>query len=206
MGVAEICRDIMPSGVPNYLQVIKYPTIKSLISEMSVTFMHKVVFLMVKDFCESLNVVRNMNETQMIDAATMLLDECGNFRLEDYTMMFQMGKKGELVKIRDRVDIEVLTEMLDTYWEKRNHAGEEQWQIENKHFETMGTQTRLIEHMHKEDGRLMTMAEGIQAAFGGLKQLVEEKVGNRAERQKLAEIEKNDVEAIKQRKKELGYD
>jgi hypothetical protein len=43
------------------------------------------------DFCSSINVLRNMNEDQMIEAAAMLIAECGNFRLEDYVMMFSMG-------------------------------------------------------------------------------------------------------------------
>jgi hypothetical protein len=84
-----------------------------------------LVTIMVKDFCNSVNVVRNMTEDQMIECAAMLLDECGNFRMEDYLMMFNMAKRGQLVKIFDRLDITVVTQMLDEYWAIRHKAGEE---------------------------------------------------------------------------------
>lgn len=115
--------ELMPGGSPAYTEVARYPMIAQLIKEHGRQSMMAAVFVLVKDFCGSLNVVRNMNEDQMIEAAAMLLDECGNFRLEDYVMMFGMAKRGNLVKILDRVDIQVIGQMIDAYWEKRNAAG-----------------------------------------------------------------------------------
>lgn len=79
---------------------------------------------MVKDLSSSINVVRNMNEDQMIEAAAMLLDECDNFRLEDYQMMFAMAKRGTLVRILDRLDINIISQMMDEYYTRRRMAGE----------------------------------------------------------------------------------
>lgn len=114
---------IMPQGNPAFAIVRQFPTIAQLINEYGRKTMLKAIYLLVKDLCGSLNVVRNMNDDQMIEAAAMLLDECDNFRLEDYTMMFALGKRGHLVKIMDRVDIETIGKMLDVYYDRRKEAG-----------------------------------------------------------------------------------
>ena len=205
MELAEICRELMPSGKPNYLSVIKYPMIKSLIESQGFRVMHKVIFLMLKDFCNSFNVVRNMSEDQMIEAASMLLDECDNFRLEDYVMMFQMGKRGELFDVHDRIDLQVVTAMMDEYWKKRHEAGESHIVTEINHIDTLGNTTRLGEIVNMQDIKLAELGSGFSSALTDMKKLVEEKVGNKEERARLREIEKSDTEAIKKRKQELGY-
>ena len=122
MELMEVVTELMPAGVPDFLSVVKYQKISALKTTLGQKDLHKAVFLLVKDFCSSLNVVRNMNEDQMIEAAAMLLDECGNFRLEDYTMMFALAKRGGLVKLYDRIDLEVITAIIDAYWVKRHKA------------------------------------------------------------------------------------
>lgn len=127
--------ELMPAGQPKHLEVVKYPMVRSLISEQGRPRLLLMVSIMIRDFCSSVNVVRNMNEDQIIEAAAMLLDECGNFRLEDYTMMFALAKRGQLVKIYDRIDIQVINEILDKYWEQRNAAGKRAQQEEIDHIE-----------------------------------------------------------------------
>lgn len=202
--LAEICRGLMPNGKPNYLAVIKFPMIKSLIESQGFRSMHKVVFLLVKDFCNSFNVVRNMTEEQMIETASMLLDECDNFRLEDYVMMFQMGKRGELFDVHDRIDLQVIIAMLDKYWQLRHEAGESVVANEINHIDTLGNTSRLGETIALQDFKLMEMSSGYSSAINRLKDTLEEKVGNKEERQRLKEIEIADTAAIQQKKKELG--
>lgn len=113
----------MPGGVPNYLQTAKYPTIRAMETEHGTKNILKAIFLLVKDFCGSLNVKHNMSENQMIDVAAMMLDECGNFRLEDYLIMFNMAKRGRLVTIMHSVDITVISKMMDEYYKERHEAG-----------------------------------------------------------------------------------
>lgn len=117
--------DLMPSGVPNYVEVRFYPSIAQLIAKEGKKNMVKLLHLLVSDFCASFNVVRNMTDDQMIETAGFLLDECGNFRLEDYQMMLTMAKRGKLVDIRDRIDIQVFAKMLDAYWALRDQAGKQ---------------------------------------------------------------------------------
>jgi hypothetical protein len=123
MGMIQIAMDLMPGGKPAFLDVIKYPTIKKLIEEMGEPSVLLMLSVMVRDFCGSLNVSRNMNEDQILEAAMILLKECGNFRLEDYTMMFAMAKRGELIpNFYERIDVLTITTLLDLYWAKRHDA------------------------------------------------------------------------------------
>jgi hypothetical protein len=169
MELLSVINDLMPAGVPNFLDVVKYPKI----SELIVSHGHAAVLLMVsvlvRDFCGSLNVVRNMNEDQIIEAASMLVSECGNFRLEDYTMMFSMAKKGELVKIMDRIDQQVITSILDEYWKKRNIAGSEAIEGEIKHLDGLGKTVRLLDDMNPQDAKLINTADNLAATIGEMK-------------------------------------
>lgn len=115
--------ELMPKGEPNFGEVRYYPSIEQLTARAGRKNMLKVLLLMIKDFCDSMNVVRNMDIGQMTECAGMLLDEAGNFRLEDYVMMFALGKRGRLVKIMDRVDIETVGKMIDAYWQYRDQQG-----------------------------------------------------------------------------------
>lgn len=121
--IMSMTRTLMPQGLPDFVSVRNYPSIHQLRTDVGDANMHKVLMCMVKHFCDSVNVVRNMTEDQMIECADMLLHECDTFRLEDYQMMFALGKRGDLVKIMDRLDINVVTQMMDAYWQKRNEAG-----------------------------------------------------------------------------------
>lgn len=206
MEVMEICRTLMPEGRPDYLSVIKYPMIKDLVKEKGNNIMHKVLLLLVKDFCNTMNVVRNMNEDQMIEAAGMLLDECDNFRLEDYVMMFQMAKKGQLVKIMDRIDLQMITAMLDEYWAKRNEIGQKELTEETNYLDSLGNSEKLMQTICLQDAKLMDAASGFATEINKIKDLVETKVGNREERQKLKQIEIEDVEKIRRQLKERGFD
>lgn len=123
MELVSITSELMPQGSPNYTKVTQYPTIDRLGQEVGKKGVLMMIFTLVRDMCNNLNVVRNMNEDQMLEAASMLLDECGNFRLEDYVMMFSLAKRGQLVKILDRMDIDIIGQMMDKYWEARNMAG-----------------------------------------------------------------------------------
>lgn len=199
------CGELMPNGNPDFLAVVKYPMIKGLILSEGKKKMLAVVTLLVKDFCSSMNVVRNMNEDQMIEAAGMLIDECGNFRLEDYVMMFQMAKRGQLFDIHDRIDLQVITRMLDKYWQIRHEAGESQFVEEINHFDTLGNPTRLNETVALQDAKLMEMSSGFSSAVNHLKDFFEPKIGNKEEREKLRQIEQTDKEAIRKQLNEKGY-
>ena len=118
--------ELLKSGTPDFKTIAARPQLSVLIKECGKTNILKAVYLMIRDFCNSLNVVRNMNEDQMIEAASFLIDECGNFRLEDYQIMFAMAKRGQLGKIMDRVDIQTISVFLDEFWRIRHSYGQRQ--------------------------------------------------------------------------------
>lgn len=120
--LAEVANKLIPDGNPDFASIIHYPMVKDLAKE---NFKLTVLFVtaLVRDFCSSYNVVRNMNEDQIIEAAIQLVDEADNFRLEDFTMMFSLAKKGKLdVRIMDRIDIDVINKIWDAYYQMRVNA------------------------------------------------------------------------------------
>jgi hypothetical protein len=109
-----------------------------------------------------------MNEDQMIETASMLLDECDNFRLEDYVMMFALAKRGQLVKIFDRIDIDLVGEIMNEYWFKRNEAGK---RAQDEHFRSFEEKMKEAE---RRPGQLTQEEEKIQDKFfGDLKETAE---------------------------------
>jgi len=167
MEYLALVSDLMPAGIPAFLSIIKFPMLRDLVNEHGKKTMLKVIFLLVRDFCSSINVVRNMNEDQMIETAAMLLDECGNFRLQDYTMMFSMAKRGQLVKIMDRIDISVIIHLLDEYWKLRNRVAEKH--LEKECLESIAPSARLIDNVHPLDAKLSKSVDNLAATFGYLK-------------------------------------
>ena len=181
MELIALVSDLMPQGKPKYLEVIKYPMIRQLIETEGKKKMLAVLVLMIKDFCSSLNVVRNMNEDQMIEAAAMLLDECENFRLEDYMIMFSMAKRGDSVKIMDRIDLQVITAMLDEYFTRRKLAAINKVDNEINRLDSIGNTTRQIENLHPDEAKLAAAGNGISAAIEALRLGLTDAVKNEKE-------------------------
>ena len=174
MDLVLMTQQLMPEGKPRYLDVVKYPQIRELIQTEGRKKMLAVLVLMVKDFCSSVNVVRNMNEDQMIEAAAMLLDECDNFRLQDYLMMLSMAKRGELVKIYDRLDIQILSEIMDAYWIRRKDAARRLEEEEHRRLNSIGPQQRVLEGMHPQDAKALEDFTKLGAAFDQLRSKIKE--------------------------------
>lgn len=112
-------KQLFPDGKPDYLAVVKYPQIRDLVKDNGAPVVLLLIAVMVRDYCASINVARNMNEDQILEAAAMLMEEAGNFRLEDYAMMFALAKRGKLVKVYERIDLTTITEMADAYYAER---------------------------------------------------------------------------------------
>lgn len=172
MELVMLTNDLMPAGKPKFMDVVKYPKISNLVASEGRKRMLTIMVLMVKDFCTSMNVVRNMNEDQMIESANMLLEECDNFRMEDYIMMFSMAKKGTLeVKIYDRIDIQLIAQIMDAYWLQRKHAGKKSQEENAERFDTMGVTTRTKELMSPEEARQLGAADGMDRVVGIIREI-----------------------------------
>ena len=158
MELVAITSRLMPQGVPQLLETVKYPQIAQLVEQYGAKNVRKALVLMVRDFCSSMNVVRNMNQDQMIEAASFLLDECGNFRIEDYHMMFAMGKRGQFatVKTYDRIDIQYISLMVDEFWKMRNEAGRRK-QLEKPEIPAMHPEAKTL-----TDEQMKVLKDGIE--------------------------------------------
>ena len=150
--LTTISRQLMPGGHPSFREMRYYLSIPYLIKsgEVQEIDIATVLFILVKDLCSSVNVVRNMNEDQMIEAASMLLNECDDFRLEDFVMMFTLAKRGELIKIMDRLDINIISQMLDVYYSMRWRAGQK-YQAEEHQFNERPKPPRTPEEKEMSD-------------------------------------------------------
>ena len=117
--LANIAMDLMPAGVVDFDKLKECAPIKSLVEGIGKTEMQTLLFLLISNFCKSINVVRNMGEDQMIECAMYLLDECKDYTMEDYVVMFAMAKRGKIGNVMDHLDIEVVAEMHAEYAARR---------------------------------------------------------------------------------------
>lgn len=177
MGVVN---QLLPEGKPDYVGIVRYPKISDLIPARGYAPMLMLVSAIIRDFCASFNIVRNMNAEQIVEAAGMLLDECGNFRLEDYILMFAMAKRGELYEVRDRIDLQIITAIWDNYWMKRHNAGKCAQSEQILMLDALGPSVKESPHFYDnkqlndaamtEDQHLAGAAGGLAAAIGNLKE------------------------------------
>lgn len=138
----EMVGEMMPAGQPAFIWARYHPSIPQLVAECGKATIMKAVFMLIKDFSQSINVVRNLSEDQMIEIAHQLVAEAGSFRLEDYAMMFALAKRGKLVKIMDRLDMEVISKMVDEYDRQSGAAGQQARDADFQATEDLGPSSR----------------------------------------------------------------
>ena len=140
MGIAILTSQLISeSSKPDYAKIRTMQAIRVLEPSIGRAETVDLIFKIVASFCSGLNVVRNMNEYQMIDTAIFLRDEAFDYkhldcdyRLEDFAVMFTLAKRGKIGKIMDRIDCSVIAQILDEYHfiRKRERENFERKQIE----------------------------------------------------------------------------
>lgn len=70
------------------------------------------------------NIGKNITEDQAINTASLILEKYPYETLEDFVMVFKMAKKGELGKVYDRIDPQVIFEWCNQYFDKKAEARE----------------------------------------------------------------------------------
>lgn len=121
-GIAELMArtsELFEDGRPNLRLVRGVQTVRGM-ARSDRALVAKCLYALLRNFCNSLNVVRNMTQDQMIEAATILIDESADLTLDDYIIMFSLAKRGKLVKIYDRMDLPTIIAMLDSYYSIRS--------------------------------------------------------------------------------------
>lgn len=173
MNYMAVMQEVMPQGQPNYLGMVRFPKITDLVTEKGQAVILLVLSVMVRDFCATMNVVRNMNDDQIVETAAMLLNECGNFRLEDYATAFAMAKRGQLVQVRDRIDMQVITDIMDRYFEKRRDAKIDQQEQEIERQEAQKPEPRTHYHTDEMDEKFISLS----GAVSGMRAALADKIG-----------------------------
>lgn len=115
---SSLISEMLPFGKLDLKKVFANPTISEHIrgAGSGKKTMLKAIYLIVLDYCNSQNVKMNMNDDQIIESAQMLLDQCGNYRIEDYACMFTLAKRGKLdVEIYQSIDITTISKIEQSY-------------------------------------------------------------------------------------------
>ena len=115
---------IFPSGVCNYTEILDNgSSISSMVTNLGEKPTAAILTAMLIKFSQSFNVVRNLSADQIEELAyDFVINDDWGFRLEDYVAAFQMAKTGVIGDIRDRLDIEVINDILDQYFTRRMSA------------------------------------------------------------------------------------
>lgn len=156
---------LIPGGVVAFTELIGCPSIKSVAAGIGIPQTQTLIFLLIANFCKSFNVVRNMTEDQMIECAVYLLDECLDFTVEDYVIMFTLGKRRKLGTIMDHIDIEVIAEIHQQYLAHRQAK-----------FKAINEQRRQDERQKKEQEIKNQDPEVANKAIEKLKEITYEMV------------------------------
>lgn len=114
-------------GQPNFLMHFKRPSISFLRARAEEKDLLKVIYVIVSDFCAALNVSQNMSKDQIVETCYWLLTDSRGFWIEDYVLMLDMAKKGQLLKIYNRIDRQVISEIREAYWEVRHNFMSERY-------------------------------------------------------------------------------
>ncbi len=179
---------LIPGGVVAFRDLIGLPSLKSVAKTMGVPQTQTMIFLLIANFCKSFNVVRNMTEDQMVECAVYLLDECRDFTVDDYVIMFALGKRGKLGNVMDHIDIEVIAEIHQEYLAHR----QAKFKVINEERKRAERQARGQE-IKKQD------PEAIDNAIQALKDLTNEMVNKEKledERRHRAMIESRDRQVV----------
>lgn len=115
---------ILPGGVCNFNHILdKGTSVSSMVINNGEKETVAILAVLLTKFSHSINVVRNLSAEQIKELAwDFVINDDWGFRLEDYVAAFQMAKNGVIGDIRDRLDIEVINDILDQYFTRRMAA------------------------------------------------------------------------------------
>lgn len=110
---------------------------------------HGLLVVMLTEFCNFYNVIRPMTSAQIVSCAFELIGTSSEdfLSIEDLTIFFDGAKKGNYGKIYDRLDQQLIFEMLEVYRQER-HLNYYKIKDEKEcNFKAVGSQFRSSEDM-----------------------------------------------------------
>lgn len=131
---------------------------------------HDIVTVLLASFNNSLNLIRPMNEEQIVECAYELVmtTEEDQLSIQDYVLFFKGAKEGKYGRILDRLDQQTVFSMLEDYRQKRHE--ERMRQKENQHLEYSGlgdptrkqTTDALSQHLSEYSTKLSAMKDELK--------------------------------------------
>lgn len=113
---------LIPKGEIAFNELENYPSLVSITKELGITKTQTLIALLITNFTKSFNVVRNMSEDQILECAVYIFEECNDFTIEDYVIMFTLAKRGKLGDILDHIDMRVIADIHKEYSRRRQIA------------------------------------------------------------------------------------
>lgn len=74
-----------------------------------------ILVQLVKEFSLCYNVMRNITDPQIFEVAVMAMTNFGHLTFDDCILMLERVKRGQYVQIRERIDLQVMTEIFYAY-------------------------------------------------------------------------------------------
>ena len=172
--LAVISDQLIPKGEVDFALIGDFPPIATLIDDQEGRIqVHAAISMIIRNFCLSLNVVRNMNDEQIFDAAMMLISTAGNYRVEDYFIMFELAKRGKLgIRILDRIDANVINQIDEAYLVKRWEASQRLTYGESDILDQLGPVERSADSKNPEDVTLGRALDKFAGSMGSTRQTI----------------------------------
>lgn len=110
---------------------------------------HGLLIVMLTDFCNFYNVIRPMSAIQIVDCAFELINTSieDYLGIEDFTIFFQGAKNGKYGKIYDRLDQQIIFDMLEMYRQERHEKYMSVKEEKESNYKAAGDSFRLCDDM-----------------------------------------------------------
>ena len=103
------------NDLPDIPKVLKQKQLSTLRQELGHRDLIKFVYALLADLSKSFNVSKGMDEGQLIECATNIIDDFYGFRLIDFAICFRKAKKNCYGKVFNRLDMPTVYEWLTKY-------------------------------------------------------------------------------------------
>lgn len=120
------CDELKLNGDINYQAVLSIPSkdrIPGLVSVYGFKSVHIIVTSLVRSFSDSYNLVRPMDNNQIVDCAATIVNSAVEdyLSIEDLVLFFDNAKRGVYGRVLDHMDEPLILEMLETYRQIRHN-------------------------------------------------------------------------------------
>jgi hypothetical protein len=125
LGIMSVSNQYIERGVVQFDKILSIPAcsrVPNLTHVYGFETLVKLVAVLLASFNNSLNLIRPMNDEQVIDCATDLVmtTEEDQLSVEDLVLFFKGAKEGKYGRILDRMDSQTVFAMMEEYREQRH--------------------------------------------------------------------------------------